>query len=66
MALKFGKSCLANPQFSQMFPLNKEINTNTRHREKYKVNFANCFRLQNSSIPQIQRLLCQDAKMKET
>ena len=62
MALKFGKKCLVSPQFSKLFPLNQKTFTETRDREKYKVNFANKSRLKNSAIPKIQRLLNDDAR----
>ena len=62
MALSFGKKCANNPKFSEMFPLKRDIGIEVRNREKYQVKFASHSRLMNSSIPEIQRLLNQDAR----
>ena len=62
MALKFGKKCLLNPQFSKLFPPNIKNCTKIRDREKYIIKFANKSRLKNSAIPAIQHLLNDDAR----
>ena len=64
MALNFGKKCVEHPQFSSLFPLNAEVDFNLRNREKYQVKFANCSRLKNSSVPEIQRLMNKEALLK--
>ena len=49
---RFAIKCTKNPRTSNMFPLD-----NSRHSNKYKVNFARHDRLLYSAIPQMQRML---------
>ena len=51
MALNFAKKCVKSDRFLDLFPLNQ---SDTRKSEMYKVQFA---RLQNSTLPAMQRLL---------
>ena len=60
ICLNFARKCVKNEQFKQMFPLNKQTNMKTRHKEKYKVQFANTDRLQKSPIIYMQKLLNLD------
>ena len=48
--LNFARKCVKNEQLKQMFPLNKQTNMKTRHKETYKVQFAHKDRLQKSPI----------------
>ena len=57
LCLKFAKASQKNPFMSSMFPENDENSCNTRHHETYKVQFARTFRLYQSAIPYMQRLL---------
>ena len=65
LCLKFAKSCLKNYKVRSFFPLNNINEKNTRSHEKYKVNFANRKRYQNSTIPSMQRLLNNDEMLKK-
>ena len=74
LCLKFAQSCTKNENTKWMFPVNLikcthksldcqqqcECQLQTRNREKYKVQKARTDRLQNSSIPYMQRLLNMD------
>ena len=51
--LKFAKKCSEDLYNKHMFPLN----SNTRGKEKYNVNFARTSQYFNSAIPQCQRML---------
>ena len=51
LCLSFAQKCAKNKRTEHMFPLNeKQHEMNTRHKEKYKVNFANTNRMKNSLI----------------
>ena len=52
LCTKFAKKCVKKERSSSMFPVDE-----TRHGQKYKVNFAKHSRLLNSAIPQMQRIL---------
>ena len=52
LCTKFAKKCVKQEKSMQMFPVDE-----SRHGQKYKVNFAKHSRLLNSAIPQMQRLL---------
>ena len=54
MALNFAKKCVKSDRFFNLFPLNQ---SDTRKSEMYKVQFARNSRLQNSTLPAMQRLL---------
>ena len=56
LAKRFADKCAKSEHFKDMFPLN-ESDVDLRSGEKYKVNFASTGRLQNSSIPAMQKLL---------
>ena len=58
LALKFAKKCTKSDKFLNLFPLNTE--SNIRNSETHKVQFAKRSRLQNASIPAMQRLLNND------
>ena len=60
LCLKFAKNCLKFDQTKDMFPLNRS--TDLRHSELYRVQHANRARLENSALPQLQRMLNEDAK----
>ena len=63
LCLNFAKKCVKNEQFKQMFPLNiQKSEMKTRHKEKYKVQFANTERLKKSPIIYMQKLLNIDAE----
>jgi hypothetical protein len=64
LCLKFAKNCLLNEQTRDMFPLNQN-DEDIRDKEKYQVQHANGRRLFKSSIPQLQRALNADARMKK-
>ena len=55
LAKRFADKCAKSENFKDMFPLN-ESDVDLRSGEKYKVNFASTGRLQNSSIPAMQKL----------
>ena len=57
LALTFGKKCTKNTKTRDLFPENDQIQNYLRKREKYKVKFGNNKRLQDSSVPTIQRML---------
>ena len=59
LAKRFAIKSVKNEKFSDLFPTN-ENNAQTRNNEKYKVKFAKTGRLQNSSIPAMQKLLNRD------
>ena len=50
LAKRFALKCVDSDRFSDMFPINP-------NREKYLVKFAKSGRLQNSSVPAMQKLL---------
>ena len=64
LCLRFAKKSLKFDQTKDMFPLNPPNQCNTRDSEKFRVKFARTDRLLNSSIPQLQRLLNEDARSK--
>ena len=58
LCLSFAKKCLKHQEMKQMFPLNPSNEaSNTRFREKYKVDSSRTGRHMNSAIPYMQRLL---------
>ena len=59
--LIFAKRCLRNKKTAQMFPLNQDASYDTRHTEKFQVNFSHTENYKNSAVPYCQRLLNQDA-----
>ena len=58
LCLRFAKKCVKHEKSKTLFP----INNNERNKDKYEVQFARTSRLMFSSIPQLQRLLNEDAK----
>ena len=56
LAKRFAIKCVESDRFSDMFPINPN-NTDSRNKEKYLVKFAKSGRLQNSSVPIMQKLL---------
>ena len=64
LCLKFAKKCLKHPIASEMFPLNPNLDHSTRYQNKFIVQKARTDRLLYSSIPQMQRLLNEDAMKK--
>ena len=62
LCLQFAKKCLSNNRVKGLFP-QKTTNQSEKLRkpEKFKVNFARTTRLKNSAIPNMQRLLNEDA-----
>ena len=66
LCLNFAQKCLKNPKLQQMFPLNiKEHSMNTRHKQKYKVQFSKSERLKRSPIIYMQTLLNEEEIRKE-
>ena len=58
LLLTFGKKCSTLPLTRELFPLNNNYHDmNTRNQEKYEEVKAHTSRLQNSTVPYIQRLL---------
>ena len=57
LCLKFAKTSEKNSFTASMFPKNDTNLLNTRHHEEYKVQFARTWRLYQSAIPYMQRLL---------
>ena len=51
-------------QTMDMFPFNPPNQCNTGDSEKFRVKFARTNRLLTNSIPQLQRLLNEDARSK--
>ena len=63
LCLNFARKCVQNEQLKKMFPLNnRTYEMNTRHKEKYKVQFANTGRLRKSPIIYMQNLLNIDTE----
>ena len=62
LCLSFAKKCLRHDQTKDMFPLNPPNEFNIRNKEKYVVQHAKHSSLLDSSIPQLQRALNNDAK----
>ena len=58
LCLKFAKKCVVHDKAKELFPLNTE----KRNKDKFKVQFASTGRLMKSSIPQLQRMLNEDAR----
>ena len=61
LATRFAQKCANSERFCDLFPLNNN-NVDLREGEKYQVKFANTGRLQNSSIPAMQKLLNRKKK----
>ena len=58
LCLQHAQKCTKHPKLQHLFPLNeKNHQMETRDAEKFKVQFANTARLQNSSIIYMQKLL---------
>ena len=58
LCLQHAQKCTKHPKLKHLFPLNsKDHQMETRDTEKFKVQFANTTRLQNSSIIYMQKLL---------
>ena len=58
LCLSFAQKCLKNERTKHMFPQNeKKHDMNTRHVEKYQVEYANTERKRNSPIIYMQKLL---------
>ena len=57
LCLKFAQTSEKNSFTASMFPKNDMNLFNTRHHEEYKVQFARTWRLYQSAIPYMQRLL---------
>ena len=67
LCLNFALKCTKNEKLSHMFPLNqKNHDMETRHEERYKVQFAHTNRLKNSPIIYMQKLLNQNEENKST
>jgi hypothetical protein len=65
LCLNFAVKCTKNDKLSHMFPLNqKNHDMETRHEEKYKVQFAHTNRLKNSPLTYMQKLLNQNEENK--
>ena len=63
LCLNFARKCTKNDKLKHMFPLNeKKHEMETRNKQKYKVQFANTTRLQNSPIIYMQKLLNDNEK----
>ena len=61
LALKFGKNCIHNRKTQNLFPLRKKIHKiKTRKEEKFKVLKTKKKRLQQSTVPNLQRLLNEE------
>ena len=61
LCLNFAKKCLKNARMKKMFPLNmKKHNMNTRHMQKYRIQFAKSERLKKSPLIYMQTLLNQE------
>ena len=56
LAKRFALKCVKSDRFKDLFPINQN-GKELRNSEKYLVRFCNGSRLQNSSIPAMQRLL---------
>ena len=54
---KFANKTLTNPRFAHWFPLNQGSTYNTRHQEKYHIDFAKQERLRNAPLHFMRRLL---------
>ena len=57
LCLKFAKSSAKNTFTATMFPKNEQHLYDVRNREKYEIQFATTWRLYQSAIPYMQRLL---------
>ena len=66
LCLRFAKKSIKHPVASKMFPINKPQHYETRHYEKFHVQPAKTDRLRESSIPQMQRLLNENAHKKKS
>ena len=55
--LTFALKCLLHPRHARMFPVNSNIDKNTRRREHFKVNKSRTSSYKNSAIPYLQRML---------
>ena len=65
LCLDFALKCTKNDRVKHMFPINeKSHDMQTRHEDKYKVQFANTGRLQKSSIIYMQKLLNENEQSK--
>ena len=64
LSLRFARKCIKHPTAKNMFPLNPEVQTSLRKREKFTVQSSKTDRLLNSSIPQLQRALNADQTLK--
>ena len=65
LCLNFALKCTKHEKLSHMFPLNqKNHDMETRHEEKYKVQFAHTNRLKNSPLIYMQKLLNQNEENK--
>ena len=63
LSLRWAKKCLSNEKTSKMFPLNKKnLQHNTRNKEKYTIFHANTQRMKNSPVIYMQHLLNKDNK----
>ena len=65
LCLDFALKCTKNDRVKHMFPINeKSHDMQTRHEDKYKVQFANTGRLQKSSIIYMHKLLNENEQSK--
>jgi hypothetical protein len=63
LCLKFAQTGIKNKKLNDLFPVNDKVHgMKTRDDEKFKVNFANTGRLQNSSIISMQNILNENEK----
>ena len=65
LSLRFSKSCLKNPKFENLFPLNPQSHI-TRNHEKYFIPHCNTERLRKSSIIQMSHQLNKEIKHDST
>ena len=61
LSLRFTKSCLKNPKFKNLFPLNQKSYMARKH-EKYLIPHCNTERLRKSSIIQMRHQLNKEIK----
>ena len=65
LCLKFAKACTKSTQVKDLFPENKQPDLNLRFPEKYQVTMARTYRLKDSAVPYMQRLLNEDFLIKK-
>ena len=58
-SLKFALKAIKHPHNKKFFPVNDNLNQNTRNSERFHVNFAHTEGYKKSAIPSLQRQLNQ-------